>query len=105
MTDLEKLLDEQGYRCISRKHRIAARIDRPDWKQHMAARAMPWDADGAGMRWVNLMGAMAADYYRRCYSQDRVVLPFHANRFPSSSGDATGYVPVHSAPEAWEAAQ
>lgn len=86
-------LQEQGYRCISRAHRIVARIDRPDWKEHMARMATPWD-EAEGLRWVELLGRMAPDYYRRVYSRDRVVLPFRANRFPSSSGDTTGYVPL-----------
>lgn len=71
-------LAASGYRCISRRHRMAARLDRPDWRRHMAeehTRGFRWPAErrlAEGMRWVELLGdANASDYYRRVVSQDR----------------------------------
>jgi len=84
-------LKSKGYRYISRKHKIAARIDRPDWKEHMAKMAMPWDED-AGLIWVELFGRMAPDYYRRVYSKDRVVTQTLFRGIPNSTGDTTGYI-------------
>lgn len=85
---------KQGYRRISRKYGMISRIDRPDWKEHLAAKHSPWDPE-AGMKWVNGIGdGMAADFYRRVHSED--VLEIGAKEalsIPTSNHDPIGYVP------------
>lgn len=56
-----------GYAPISGRYRMLARIDREDWKEFMGR-------SGGGMRWVNELGASAADHYRRCFSKDRITV-------------------------------
>lgn len=63
------LAEKKGYCVISRSSCLAARIDRPDWKQVMA------DSHVNGMDWVRALGNRAADHYRRVQSKDRVVIP------------------------------
>lgn len=59
-----------GYRITSRKHRMASRIDRPDWQEAMAA------THPSGKQWVDGLGLrLAADYYRRVISRDTIVVP------------------------------
>lgn len=70
MTEAERLV-RSGYRQTSSRFRLASRIDRPDWKEHMASKHAPWCAE-EGMRWVELLGASAADHYRRVYSRDQI---------------------------------
>ena len=58
-----------GYCIISRKSPTwAARIDREDWREHMASQ------HSNGMKWVLALGDMAADHYRRCFSKDVIVV-------------------------------
>ncbi len=57
-----------GYSPISNSGLILCRLDRPDWREHMA------DQHHGGMEWVNALGAGAADHYRRVYSQDKTVV-------------------------------
>ena len=90
----EQTLAQQGYRYISRRHKIAARVDRPDWKENMAERHCPWDPQGEGMRWVAGLGGDAADYYRRVFSNDRITTRTLHKSIANSSGDRTGYVEV-----------
>lgn len=85
-------LKAKGYRYTSRKHKIAARIDRPDWREYMAERAAPWDAQGEGKRWVDGLGDRAADYYRRVYSKDKIETPILFKGIPNSTHDSTGYI-------------
>jgi len=47
----------QGYCIVSRKYRIASRIDRPDWREHCPE------------------SNNDADLYRRCYSKDNIFVP------------------------------
>lgn len=56
---------ELGY-CIvsSTSPPLIARIDRPDWREHMA------NTHTRGMDWVLELGTRAADRYRRSYSKD-----------------------------------
>ena len=61
----------EGYRVVSRKYGMISRIDRKDWKEYMAKQHAPWDAEGEGIKWVQLLGdRAAADHYRRVYSKD-----------------------------------
>lgn len=90
----KKKLSAQGYAVTSRKHRMVSRIDRPDWREHMAQSACPWDAKGEGMAWVAALGrAGAADHYRRCYSKDRITLRFSPGpKFPKSATGPEEYM-------------
>jgi hypothetical protein len=64
----------EGYRIVSRKYGIIARIDRPDWKEFLAEEHAPWDIE-EGRDWVAALGdRRAADYYRRVYSKDTIEL-------------------------------
>ena len=82
----------QGYRKISNKHRIVARIDREDWV-HVLAKSMRravadfYEPNGqVSSHW--------ADHYRRCHSSDKLTLGdafFKLMR--GSSGDSTGFCP------------
>lgn len=71
-------LIESGYRCVSNRHRMVARIDRPDWREHMGRehtrgfRGDPQRNLEEGMRWVDLLGAGAADQYRRVFTKDTI---------------------------------
>lgn len=58
-----------GYCIVSRAGRQAARLDRPDWKAHMAAQ------HANGEQWVKNLGKAAADQYRRVYSKDWIHVP------------------------------
>lgn len=81
-----------GYRRISKRKNIIARIDREDWLQHMA--------EHFDMSLLELITAMNEkpgfyeDYYRRNLSNDRHEVSLTTSRtVPSSFEDATGYVP------------
>ena len=59
-----------GYCIVSNRFRMAARLDRPDWKSHMAT------TQPDGHAWVRALGdRQAADYYRRCLSEDTITVP------------------------------
>lgn len=67
-----------GYAITSRRSRYATRLDRRDWREHMAMKHAPWDPEGDGMDWVNALdshGHCAADHYRRCHSNDTIIVP------------------------------
>lgn len=67
-----------GYVITSRRSRHATRIDRRDWREYMAQKHAPWDPEGDGMDWVKCLdngGSGAADHYRRCYSEDTIIVP------------------------------
>jgi hypothetical protein len=68
MTEGERLA-ASGYRAVSNKYRMIARLDRPDWLEHMARQYTPWSFE-EGMRWATGLGEGAADHYRRVYSKD-----------------------------------
>jgi len=77
-----------GYRIVSRASRGAARIDRADWKEVMAA------SHGSGMDWVNalLRNKSAGDQYRRCYSKDWITVPASwIGKMPNSNGGPQEY--------------
>ena len=94
-------LIESGYRSVSNRHRMLSRIDRPDWREHMArdhTRGFRGDAQknlDEGMRWVDLLGAGAADFYRRVLSKDTLSqIPqdvFDAVKRAGSAGGDDGY--------------
>lgn len=69
-----KKAEKEGYFIVSRKHRVASRIDREDWKEYMATKHAPWDYE-QGLAWVNALGKHAGDFYRRVYSTDNITVP------------------------------
>ena len=94
-----------GYRRTSNKHRMVSRIDRPDWKEHLAAHlrrsvaelfivgtnaenGLPIVSDKVSGSWC--------DYYRRCLSRDTLEgLPEATFRaIPSSGWDSCGFVEI-----------
>lgn len=79
--DLERL-KLLGYCIVSRRHRLAARIDREDWKEVLAAGHVN------GMDWVNNMvkHRYAADHYRRCYAK-HIEVPESFIKLLLNSGD------------------
>lgn len=88
----------RGYRKISNNHQMVARIDRPDWREHMASCHSPWSF-AEGMKWVQCLDnsnpGSAEDYYRRCHSQDRKTISAQVFRhIPSSGHDSVGYIPL-----------
>lgn len=94
-----------GYRKISGRHSLIARIDRPDWYRYMAQKHAPWDPNGEGMHWVFSMGSASAEnQYRRCYSLDQLTVPYEvAQRIPSSNDGSTGYCRKKDEPNSYEA--
>jgi hypothetical protein len=59
-----------GYCITSRRAPTwATRIDRKDWREHMASH------HAHGMEFVKCLGKSAADHYRRIYSKDTLVVP------------------------------
>lgn len=88
----------RGYRRISNKYGAVARIDRPDWVEHMArvTRRAPADfytrnPDGT----LTTVSATWADHYRRCISEDVLTLdpPSEARAIPSSMESCTEFMP------------
>ena len=80
-----------GYKVVSRAYSEVARIDRPDWREHIAAAHAPWDPEGEGMRWANSPGM--EDHYRRCYSKDKLTIPPEwINKIGNSTGSDIGYI-------------
>lgn len=78
MADAQKLI-ASGYRIVSRKFRIAARVDREDWVEFCQKRGHPVDPD----------------WYRRVLSRDQItVTPKQVREIPNSGHDKTGYVEV-----------
>ena len=72
-------LKDFGYRIISRKFRIAARIDREDWEEYSKRSDYP----------------VEADWYRRCVSRDQITVPeSYVKVIGSSCHDDCGYVEV-----------
>lgn len=85
-------LVRRGYRRVSRRFGVVARVDRPDWLQHLIDNNMgPHRED---MRRVDT-ARLWADFYRRVVSADKIELdpPSLALNFPTSNDDPTGYVP------------
>lgn len=92
---LAMALAAMGYRRTSNRHCLVSRVDRPDWREHMAQKHAPWDPEGQGVAWVKCLGKGAADHYRRCYSNDTMTVgPEVSRRIPGSIWDETGYVEV-----------
>ena len=91
-----KDLVESGYRAVSNRYRMIARIDREDWREEMARRHVagyPGDQEAnfqMGLRWVTALGDSAGDQYRRVYSQD-VLGDVEPSLFEKVRKAGTGY--------------
>ena len=72
-------LTRQGYRRVSNKFGMVARIDRPDWLEFMLEQS------------PHLIASLA-DQYRRVHSQDVLTVPGVAPHVPTSSHDSVGFV-------------
>lgn len=86
-------LIKKGFCLTSNKFGIISRIDRPDWKNHMAILHTPWSLE-EGLRWIDCLGEMdAEDFYRRCHTKDKIELGMNKGKtFPRSHTTITGYV-------------
>ena len=88
-------LVELGYRKVSNRYRIIARVDRHDWVSVMASQLLRAPADFYVPGSDKVEGGWC-DYYRRCLSKDCITMPPEDHDvfklIPSSSGDACGYV-------------
>lgn len=84
-------LKAKGYARTSNRHRMVSRIDRADWREHMAERAYPAKYGHAdkGRAWVKAMGVRAGDQYRRVYTEDTIegVPASIYNKLPNSGDD------------------
>lgn len=77
-------LRRMGYRRISNKFGMVARIDRSDWLEVMRKKYPNWE---------NMEVSSIADYYRRCVTKDVLTVPLEVSRYiPSSNHDSTGYI-------------
>jgi len=76
------LLYQSGYAIISRRHKIAARIDRSNWN------------DIAIKKYYYLNPQERADMYRRLMTKDSIHVTREEMKFlPSSINGQLGYVP------------
>lgn len=98
------MLHDRGYRRTSHAHRIITRIDRPDWIQFLAkkqccAPIVFYERDGT-------VDGGSADYYRRTYSKDQIiVLKEWIKQFTGSGHDPTGYIPEQGEIDLFKAAE
>lgn len=77
---------KQGYRIVSRKHLIAARIDRPDWLDVIKDNINRIATEKSKI-------VCWEDFYRRVFSKDTIIIPEGwLNLIPNSGHDNTGYI-------------
>ena len=77
MSDNARKLKNMGYRLVSRKYRIASRVDREDWQEFCKESRFPVDAD----------------WYRRCVSKDTITISScSVKELPNSTHDTIGYI-------------
>jgi hypothetical protein len=75
----------RGYRRVSNKYGIVARIDRSDWREVLNKQLRRDTLEVPGVCWE--------DHYRRTYSRDTLPLIKEAYRLiPSSCHDYTGFI-------------
>jgi hypothetical protein len=78
----------RGYRRVSRRFGMVARVDREDWREYMAEKLHKTPAQ------INAAANIWADHYRRVYSKDVLTLPqAKALKVPASAGDSIGWIP------------
>lgn len=86
-------LTRLGYRRVSNKYGIVARIDREDFVQVLARSLRRAPADFYVPGGTDRVAGNWCDYYRRVHSKDRIELPREvARRVPPSGHDSTGFV-------------
>lgn len=91
MTNYQEIINA-GYRVVSRKHRLVARVDRKDWREYMAQKHSPWSLE-QGRNWVQCLGDSAPDFYRRVHSKDQLTVSAEMlKKIPNSSWDIVEYV-------------
>jgi hypothetical protein len=93
---LRQELIAKGYRLVSRKYRLVARIDRPDWAQVLVDTLAPWMKKSTEENYARAIKEMEEnigmrDWYRRCMSKDTIKVS-DIRGFPNSSHDPVGYV-------------
>lgn len=108
MTPIEEAADlaRRGYRRTSHKHRMVSRIDRPDWKERLAAHLGRSVAELYRMRETNpdrignpgyevgdTVSPLWCDFYRRVLSRDTLTVSEEvAKLVPGSGWDPCEYV-------------
>lgn len=92
------MLAAYGYRRVSNRYHHIARIDRPEWLQIMAKKMNRAVADF--LKPDGTVSGSWADYYRRVYSMDCVVVGNYDiySRIPGSDHDPVGYCPMPGSP-------
>lgn len=82
-----------GYCRTSNNHMIISRIDCPDWREKLAVHFSPHDPEAAMDR---TYGRSAADYYRRCLSNDKIRVADRAQYglFPGSGDGYDYFIPM-----------
>jgi hypothetical protein len=87
-----KALIQKGYCRTLGKYGLVSRIDRADWKEHMAKEHSPWSIKD-GLAWVKVLGATGAeDQFRRVDSRDTLEVGAALGKlFPPSGGTVTGF--------------
>lgn len=91
MLSTEELI-ARGYRRISNKHGMLARIDRSDWIEVLAKHLKRSPAELYAPGEPNPEPCWY-DYYRRVLSRDKVTVPkWAAKNIPNSDRDTCGYI-------------
>lgn len=86
----------RGYRKVSNKYKLVARIDRPDWID-VLARSMRRSPAEFYVPGESLPAISWCDQYRRVYSKDQLKLSSEEfKKVPSSWDDPIGFVPYFS---------
>ena len=89
-----KQLAAAGYRRISRKFGMLARVDRVDWLTFLSKELTFTAKDAAAWfeREQHNRGSWA-DYYRRVHSKDKIEIPVAiALKVPASCHDPIGFI-------------
>ena len=90
-TEAENLL-AQGYRGISNKHKIVARIDRDDWIDHMA-RTMN-TSSASFMLPTGRFDERWSEHYLRCHSNDKLTVSEEVYKeMKQKQPNTTQYIP------------
>jgi hypothetical protein len=91
-----QLLKAMGYRRVSNKHKLVARIDRKDWLQSMAKSLHRAPADFY-VPGENHVAPNWCDYYRRVHSKDQLEVSAEIYAaLPASNETSDDYVPLPS---------
>jgi hypothetical protein len=93
-TEYAEQLSRRGYRRVSNKYGIVARVDRADWLQFMAQKMGRSVADFFKVDEPDTLSSGWSDHYRRVYSQDKIELePAELGRLIAASDhDPIGFI-------------